>query len=310
MGLYRYDMGHGVEAFSTEKGEVLPFPVIQAHQVHGDKVARVFLDGDSLMAEVFGLGGTSVPGPCWGTVETDPGRSIPPSIVGVDALITDVPGVAIGARTADCIPVLLHDPVHHAIAAVHAGWRGTLARIPAKALAAMSSCYGTDPAEVVAVIGPGIGPDSFQVGREVADAFGAAGFDLSLILHDEGQVPSDAAARPGESASAPRSMRGGLHIDLWLANELTLIQSGVSPDHIHVAGIDTYTAVDQFYSARRETIACPRIINVIALNRYVTPELSVCSLHDGHVVCTSGSGLGGFRDGTDDGQGWDLEPED
>jgi len=258
MGLYRYDMGPGVEAFSTERGAVLPFPVIQAHQVHGDKVARVFLQGGELMAEAIGSD-EPAPGPCWGSVGTGKDRSIPDSIIGIDALITDVPGAAIGARTADCIPVLLHDPVHHAVAAIHAGWRGTVARIPAKALASMISCFGTDPADVMAVIGPGIGPESFQVGREVADAFEAADFDMNQILHDEGTVLVD------PDASGLRSMRGGLHIDLWRANELTLLHAGIAASNISVSGIDTYTAVDQFYSARRETIACPRIINVITL---------------------------------------------
>lgn len=254
MGLYRYDMGVGVEAFSTERGAVLPFPVIQAHQVHGDRVARVYLEGSRLMASAPG----TEPGPCWGSVETASDRSIPPAIDGVDALVTDVPGTAIGARTADCIPVLLHDPVHHAVAAIHAGWRGTVARIPAKALAAMAEWYGTDPADVLAVIGPGIGPESFQVGREVADAFEAAGYDMSEILTDEGPVCS-------QPSGAARSMRGGLHIDLWRANELTLIDAGVPAGQIGISGIDTYLAADQFYSARRETIACPRIINAIRI---------------------------------------------
>lgn len=280
MGLYRYDMGPGVEAFSTERGAVLPFPVIQAHQVHGDKVARVYLRGAELIAEVI-ASDEPAPGPCWGSVDTGKERSIPESVVGIDALITDVPGTAIGARTADCIPVLLHDPVHHAVAAIHAGWRGTVARIPAKALAAMTSSYGTDPSDVLAVVGPGIGPESFQVGKEVADAFEAAGFDMDQILHDEGPVSavgcgtgrlvpagadiSASALRPmsGEVVP-PRSMKGGLHIDLWRANELTLMAAGIPSGNITVAGIDTYTD-GRFYSARRETIACPRIINAIVL---------------------------------------------
>lgn len=263
-------MGSGVEAFSTERGAVLPFPVIQAHQVHGDRVARVFLAGTELMAVPIAPGGEGgpepLPGPCWGSVRTDKERGVPEVLVGIDALITDVPGAAIGARTADCIPVLLHDPVHHAVAAVHAGWRGTVARISSKVLAAMSECYGSRPEDIVAVIGPGIGPESFQVGREVADAFEAAGFDMSEILIDEGPVcalPSEVASPSGQQTL--KSMRGGLHIDLWRANELTLTESGVPPRQICVSGIDTYLAADQFYSARRETIACPRIINAVRL---------------------------------------------
>lgn len=263
-------MGSGVEAFSTERGAVLPFPVIQAHQVHGDRVARVYMDGPDLMAAPVVSGGEGCiepsSGQCWGSVRTDKERDIPEVLVGIDALITDVPGAAIGARTADCIPVLLHDPVHHAVAAVHAGWRGTVARISSKVLAAMSECYCSRPEDIVAVIGPGIGPESFQVGREVADAFEAAGFDMSEILTDEGPVcalPSD-IVQPSRQQE-PRSMRGGLHIDLWRANELTLIEAGVPSCQISVSRVDTYIAADQFYSARRETIACPRIINAVML---------------------------------------------
>ena len=117
-------------------------PVVQAHQVHGDRVAVV--RSAALTRE---------------------------DLEGFDALITDTPGVAVGARTADCIPVLMYDPVHRAVAAVHSGWKGTVLKIAAKTLAAMSGEFGTRPADILAVIGPGIGPDSFQVGPEVARAF-------------------------------------------------------------------------------------------------------------------------------------------
>ena len=111
--LLYYNLGSGVTAFSTQRGAEVPFPVVQAHQVHGDRIA--YVDSPSLTRE---------------------------DLEGIDALMTDVPGIAIGARTADCIPVLLYDPVRPAVCTVHAGWRGTVLGITAKAIREMSSRFG------------------------------------------------------------------------------------------------------------------------------------------------------------------------
>lgn len=224
--LFRYTIAEGVEAFSTERDAELPYYVVQPHQVHGIEIREV----------------------------TDP-MTTREQLEGVDALITNVPGVAISVRTADCIPVLLYDPVHKAIAAVHAGWRGTVQRISQKVIDFMHELYGTNGADLKAVIGPGIGPESFQVGQEVADAFLEAGFPIGQILKDCGP----------KAPTADNPMNGGLHIDLWLANQLLLEQSGVKSQNIQVAGICTYRNNDRFYSARREGTKCGRIINCIKL---------------------------------------------
>lgn len=221
-GFMKYDLGEGVTAFSTQRNAVLPFKVVQGHQVHSDAIAEV-----------------SSP---------DTSRE---ELEGYDAFITNVPGVAVGVRTADCIPVLLFDPVHKAVAAVHAGWKGTVLKIAAKTIRRMSERYGTIPEDLKAVIGPGIGPESFQVGQEVADAFTGAGFAAERVLSDRG---------PREDGS----MRGGLHIDLWECNRITLEEAGVKSGNIFVSGIDTY-AEDAFFSARREGTACGRIINAVML---------------------------------------------
>ena len=224
--LLKYDMGAGVEAFSTERDAELPYYVVQPHQVHGCVIREVI----------------------------DP-MTTRDELEGVDALITNVPGVAISVRTADCIPVLLYDPVHKAIAAVHAGWRGTVQRISNKTIEVMQQLYGTDAHKLRAVIGPGIGPESFQVGQEVADAFAQAGFPMEQILQDCGPK------RPTEQ----NPMQGGLHIDLWKANRWLLEQAGVKNSNIQVAEICTYRNNDRFYSARREGTKCGRIINCIKL---------------------------------------------
>jgi hypothetical protein len=226
--LFKYRIGAGVEAFSTERDAELPYYVVQPHQVHGCEIREV----------------------------TDP-LTTREQLEGVDALVTDVPGVAISVRTADCIPVLLYDPVQKAVAAVHAGWRGTVQHISCKVIDRMRELYGTCAADLKAVIGPGIGPESFQVGQEVADAFAAAGFPMEQILKDCGP----------KAPTADNPMAGGLHIDLWRANEWLVERSGVQPQNIQVAGICTYKQNDRFYSARREGTKCGRIINVIKIEK-------------------------------------------
>ena len=224
--LLKYDMGAGVEAFSTERDAQLPYYVVQPHQVHWCEIREV----------------------------TDP-MTTRAQLEGVDALITNVPGVAISVRTADCIPVLLYDAVQKAVAAVHAGWRGTVQLISQKVIVEMQRRYGTIATNLKAVIGPGIGPDSFQVGPEVADAFCEARFPMEQILEDCGP----------KAPTKQNPMRGGLHIDLWQANRWLLEQAGVQSTNIQVAGICTYKNNDRFYSARREGLKCGRIINCIKL---------------------------------------------
>ena len=100
---------------------------------------------------------------------------------GIDAVITNVPQICIGVSTADCIPIIIYDVVHHAAAAIHAGWRGTVARIVKKAVAALQAAYGSQPTELQAWIGPGISLKNFEVGQEVYDQFAEAGVPLQSI---------------------------------------------------------------------------------------------------------------------------------
>lgn len=162
---------------------------------------------------------------------------------GVDALITDLAGVCIGVSTADCIPVLLYDGEHHACAAVHAGWRGTVGRVVAKTVEQMALSYGTRPAALRACIGPGISAARFEVGDEVFDAFAAAGFPMDRIScrHDK------------------------WHIDLWACNAMQLEEAGVPQGNIHIDGTCTYDNSGEFFSARRLGTASGRILTGIML---------------------------------------------
>ena len=220
--LLKYDLGTGVEAFSTQRDAELPYPVIQGHQVHDCKVA--IIDRPGMTRE---------------------------ELEGYDAFVTRRPGIAIGVRTADCVPVLLYDPVKRVVAAVHAGWKGTVLHISQEAIRVMSQEFGCHPADMKAVLGPAIGPDSFQVGEEVVERFKGAGFPMEQIGSFRG---------PGDGTP----MSGGYHIDLFKANRWLLERAGIPAGNIQVCGIDTYTDT-AFYSARREGIQCGRIINAIQL---------------------------------------------
>ena len=139
--LLTYDLGAGAEAFSARRNAELPYPVIQGHQVHGCKVAVIDRPG---------------------MTRTD--------LDGYDAFVTRLPGVAIGVRTADCVPVLLYDPVKRVVAAVHAGWKGTVMHVSRRAVHVMMQQFRCDPGDLRAVIGPGIGPCCFETHNDVPDA--------------------------------------------------------------------------------------------------------------------------------------------
>ena len=162
---------------------------------------------------------------------------------GVDAVMTDMSGVCVGVSTADCIPVLLYDAEKHAVCAIHAGWRGTVARIVEKAVKAMTATYGTNPSNLVAQIGPGISLDSFEVGDEVYDAFAQAGFNMQSISE----------------------RREKWHINLPLCNKLQLMAMGVKPEQICMSDICTYKSHDTFFSARRLGINSGRIFTAILM---------------------------------------------
>lgn len=161
----------------------------------------------------------------------------------VDAVVTNLAEYCLCVSTADCVPVLLYDVEKKVIAAIHAGWRGTVGRIVEKTLEIMKEQYGTQGKNVVACIGPSISLEAFEVGDEVYAAFAEAGFDMDCI------------ARKYEK----------WHLDLWEANRLQLLSQGVLAENIEVAGICTYNHCDDFFSARRLGIKSGRILSGIML---------------------------------------------
>lgn len=173
------------------------------------------------------------------------------ALEGIDALTTDMRCVCVGVSTADCIPVLLYDSEHHAVAAIHAGWRGTVQRIVMKAVETMTAQYGTRPEQLLAQIGPGISMQSFEVGDEVYETFRNAGFDMLPI------------SRRYPVANSPQTEKW--HIDLPACNRLQLLEAGVVSAAVSVSPICTFVNPDTFFSARRLGIQSGRIFTAIML---------------------------------------------
>jgi YfiH family protein len=146
-------------------------------------------------------------------------------------------------RFADCVPIFLHDPSHRAIGIVHAGWLGTVRGAASAAVQAMQAQFGTDPANLVAGIGPSIGPDHYEVGNDVASqvrqAFGA---DAPVLISIQ---------------------NGRTHFDLWAANRLLLERAGVR--NVETAGLCTVCHNDDWFSHRAEHGRTGRFGAVIAL---------------------------------------------
>lgn len=264
--LLLYDLGRDVKAFSTcrhggySEG---PYASFNANAYCGDDEAHVN-QNRALLCEALGIDSAALVIPH--QIHQDRVLKVDRSFVslkketrdealeGVDALMTDESGICIGVSTADCIPLFFYDPAHRAVAAVHAGWRGTVRRIVMTVLQRMAEAYHTHAQELKVVIGPGISLKAFEVGDEVYDIFVQSGFPMSRIA---GLFPVDRAGKDG--------LRQKWHIDLSAANQWLLEQAGVSAANIYQSGICTYTCNERFFSARRLGIASGRILNGIFL---------------------------------------------
>ena len=164
-----------------------------------------------------------------------------------DGLMTDVPGVLLGVGTADCVPVLVVDVEKRVVAAFHAGWRGTVARIVERGVAMMGAEYGSRVEDMVAAVGPSIGACCYTVGEEVRAEFaGQFGYAEELF--------SGAMVR--------------IRLDLWEANRRQLVDAGVGEERIAVVGECTACARDErgalrYFSHRGEKGVAGRMLNVV-----------------------------------------------
>ena len=171
-----------------------------------------------------------------GRLETAAGRAV----LRGDGMMTDVPGVMLGVQVADCVPVLVADVKRKAVAAFHAGWRGTLKRIVEGGIGTMRLRYGSRPEDLVAAIGPSIGPCCYSVGEEVRFEFEsqfAYAPELFTEVYDSDPVRDKypllflTARAPGHSNIGPQ-----IHLDLWEANRRQLLDAGLKAKRISVVG--------------------------------------------------------------------------
>ncbi len=154
----------------------------------------------------------------------------------VDGQITDKKGIVLLAYGADCVPVYIADTVNHAIGLVHSGWKGTLNSISADALNLMKKEYGTDPENVIVVIGPSISSKNYEVGFDVAEHF--------INKHNIDVTENSAIVRLGRSRK--------YQLDLWEANRRNLLSGGVPEKNIFISGLCTFDEKTLFYSHRRD----------------------------------------------------------
>jgi YfiH family protein len=175
-------------------------------------------------------------------------RAVPGESPQVDAIVTDRTDVGLAVQVADCVPLLLVDPRTGAVAATHAGWRGTAANVAGATVARLVREYGVRPADLIAAIGPSIGPSCFQVGPEVRETFIAS-------------ASAAASVQPATWFTPDTGDR--LRLDIWQANHDQLVAAGLQSAQVHIAGLCTVTHVAHFFSYRREQQATGRLLGVI-----------------------------------------------
>jgi len=166
-------------------------------------------------------------------------------ITQTDALVTNRQNICICVQTADCLPILLFDPEKRVIAAVHAGWRGTVKKIAAAAVQKMTAKYATNPANIIAAIGPSIGLGVYEVGSEVTEA----------VLH----------SIPNAEKVIQLKSTGKNHVDLWEANRQVLLECGLLPENIEIHGECSFSENSKYFSARKEGAETGRMVSGIML---------------------------------------------
>jgi hypothetical protein len=207
-----------------------------------------------------------------GTLETADGRAV----LRGDGMMTDVPGVMLGVQVADCVPVLVADVRRRAVAAFHAGWRGTLKRIVERGIGTMGLRYGSRPEDLVAAVGPSIGACCYSVGEEVQHEFEsqfAYAPQLFSEVYDSDPVRDKypllflTARAPGHSNIGPQ-----IHLDLWEANRRQLLDAGLKANRISVVGECTACARVKggglkYFSHRGESGFAGRMMGVVGSER-------------------------------------------
>lgn len=150
----------------------------------------------------------------------------------VDGLVTDVPGICLVTFYADCVPLFFVDPVKKVIGLSHSGWRGTVAKIGKETIRKMREVYGCDPGDILAAVGPSICQDCYEVSEEVIRQF------------------QEHFSEKDRASLFYKKENGKYQLDLWRANELIFLESGIKTEHIAVTNICTHCNSDVLYSHR------------------------------------------------------------
>jgi YfiH family protein len=196
-------------------------------------------------------------------------REAPAQPCKADASATDRPGLLLAVQTADCVPILLADLKKRAVAAVHAGWRGTLGRIAEKTVGRMRLEFGSRPQDLFAAFGPSIGPCCYEVGAELVPKFTAQFADGAECFDEprSGEEPNPLQwlnmAPPGHQPP-PKNV----HLDLRKANRSQLLAAGLRAQNIFVSNLCTGCRPDLFFSYRKEGTQSGRLLTVIGMNEY------------------------------------------
>jgi YfiH family protein len=185
-----------------------------------------------------------------------------------DASITSTPGLLLGVQTADCVPILLVDPKKRAVAAVHAGWRGTLARILEKTVGELVAKFKSNPSDLLAAIGPCIGPCCYEVGAELVTQFSSQFADAADYFDEprSGEEPNPLQwlnMMPPGHQPPPKNV----HLDLPKANRSQLLAAGLLEKNIFSSGLCTACHPDVFFSYRKQGPRSGRLLSAIALSR-------------------------------------------
>jgi YfiH family protein len=238
-------------AFCTRRGGVsrAPYDDLNAGDLVGDREGNL-LKNLNRVKEAFAIpdGGLILMRQIHGDRihVIDEEGPLPEGLPECDGLITNYPRVALGIRTADCVPLLFVDRTRRVIGAAHAGWRGTAFGIAARMVATLTERFSSRPEDILAVIGPAIGPCCYQVDAPVLEAFSA--------MPDAGLF------------SRPCLQKGRWMVDLALANRLQILAAGVPAENIYVTGLCTACRPNLFFSHRAAGGRAGRQISLIMLN--------------------------------------------
>jgi hypothetical protein len=245
------------------------FALAALRQVHSASVYQVLRATPGELE--YRLGGNRMP--------EQPGVAQPAG----DALLTDQAGILLSVRTADCLPVLLVDPKHRAVAAVHAGWRGALARIVEKAVGEMRRVYASEPQNLFAVLGPSIRACCYEVGEEVVEAFQRRFPRADKFFRKVTEPPALHSKRrplsflnmqpPGHDSACAAT----IHLDLGAVAQDQLLAAGLAPHNVAAVDFCTACRADLFYSYRKEGSRTGRTMAVIGIFPKAHPRGSLSS---------------------------------